>query len=322
MSNIVTKTIQAAVEFTSDQIDLIKRTILGSEFTKDELDLFIGQAKRTQLDPFTRQIYATKRGGKMTVQATIDGFRLIAQRSGQYAGQTRPTWFDIEGKEYKVWPKNKGTPYACEVGVLKDGFKEPMFAIAIFDEYAQKSQNGDLGYMWKKMPALMISKVAEALALRKAFPNDLSGLYSSEEMDQATPQVEQTQAQKNVSQIQDSLKENNFDKSAEREVRETEKIEDYVVNFGKHKGKKLLDIQDAELKLYLNWLRDKSEETKKPLSGASKELYEKGTQYLEKLFAERRAEKPNKAAKVENDQMDDGFDMAPMMGSYEEFLDR
>lgn len=189
MSNLTLRTNQ---EFTAEQRALIKRTLLDSEkviFTEDELALFINQAQRTGLDPFTRQIYATKNQGKMSVQATVDGLRLIAERSGKYAGQTRPTYFDDQGKEYKIWPKEKGYPYAVEVGVLRHDFKEPVYAIAIFEEYAQKTKDwktGEirLGFMWAKMPALMLAKVAESLALRKAFPNDLSGIYSREEMEQ------------------------------------------------------------------------------------------------------------------------------------------
>lgn len=180
------------ITFTEPQVDLIKRTLLDTErvtFSSDELALFINQCKRTGLDPFTRQIYATKNQGKVSIQATIDGLRLIAERSQKYAGQTRPTFFDADGNEYKVWPKSKGLPYACEVGVLRHDFKEPVYAIAIFDEYAQKikdfkTNEQKLGFMWAKMPSLMLQKVAEALALRKAFPNDLSGIYSTEEMSQ------------------------------------------------------------------------------------------------------------------------------------------
>lgn len=175
---------------SDEQWNLVKRTLMDSDtvqFSDDEFKLFVNQAKRTGLDPFTRQIYATKTGGKMTVQATIDGLRLIAQRSGEYQGQTRPIWFDDDGNEYRVWPKKKGYPYACEVGIYKSGFKEPLYAMAIFDEYVAKHKDFKtkeikIGYMWQKMPALMIAKVAEALAIRKAFPNDTSGIYSSEEI--------------------------------------------------------------------------------------------------------------------------------------------
>lgn len=179
---------ELTINDNKDTWDLIKRTLMDTDkvkYTEDELKLFMYQAKRTGLDPMTRQIYCTKRDNKMTVQATIDGLRLIAQRSGEYEGQTRATWFDKDGKEYKVWTKEKEMPYACEIGVYKKGFKEPVYAIAIFNEYAQRSY-GKLGYMWEKMPALMIAKVAEALALRKAFPNDLSGIYSTEEIPEET----------------------------------------------------------------------------------------------------------------------------------------
>lgn len=197
-------TVTSIPVITDEQWSLVKRTLMDSDkvqFSDDEFKLFVNQAKRTGLDPFTRQIYATKTGGKMTVQATIDGLRLIAQRSGEYQGQTRPIWFDDEGKEYRVWPKKKGHPYACEVGVYKEGFKEPLYGMAIFDEYVAKSkdfktQEMKIGFMWQKMPALMIAKVAEALALRKAFPNDLSGLYSSEEISTSDNEVREVEPQK------------------------------------------------------------------------------------------------------------------------------
>ena len=170
------------VKYTDSQIDLVKKTVCPPGTTDDELKLFLYQAHKTGLDPLTRQLYATKVGGKFNIQATIDGLRLIAQRTGEYAGQAGPEWADNEGKWTDLWV-GEGLPFAARVGALRRGFEKPVWGVAKWSNYAPY-HNGKLGFMWQKMPDLMLAKVAEALALRKAFPMELSGIYSAEEMDQ------------------------------------------------------------------------------------------------------------------------------------------
>jgi phage recombination protein Bet len=163
--------------YSREQVDLIKRTV-AKDASDDELKMFLHQAKRTGLDPFARQIHFTKRGDRSTIIVGIDGYRLIADRTGMYAGNDDPVFVMSE----------KGAPELATVTVWKmvAGQRVPFSATARWTEYAP---DGNQGFMWRKMPFLMLGKVAEALALRKAFPADLSGVYVKEEMDQAEQTV-------------------------------------------------------------------------------------------------------------------------------------
>jgi phage recombination protein Bet len=176
-------------ETTKEEIDLIKEKFAKGA-SDIELHMFLMQCKRTGLDCASRQIYLVPRWdsklGKnvFATQVSIDGARLIAQRSGEYEGQVGPFWCGEDGVWTDVWLK-KEAPLAAKVGIFRKGFRECLYSVANFDAYCQKSKDGRPTHMWNQFSALMIAKVAEMLSLRRAFPQELSGLYSTEEMQQS-----------------------------------------------------------------------------------------------------------------------------------------
>lgn len=166
----------------------VRDQLLGSDKPLIDLEYFLFQAKQRGLDPLKRQIYAIyywdRNLGreKMTVVVGIDGFRVLAERTGLYGGSSDAT--------YEIGAD--GLPVKATITVYKinqiNGSLMPTSASAYWSEYVKTDKTGKPSSMWAKMPFVMISKVAEALALRKCFPDALSGLYTDDEMQQATNQ--------------------------------------------------------------------------------------------------------------------------------------
>ncbi len=158
-------------------IALLRRT-LTQHFSEDDHALFVAACERSGLDPFARQVYAMHREGKLVIEATIDGLRLSAERTKQYAGQLGPEWCGPDGVWKDIWTEPE-PPTAARVGIRRVDFADPVWGKALYSEYMQP------GRFWRDMAANQLAKCAEALGFRKAFPQHFSGLYTPEEMAQA-----------------------------------------------------------------------------------------------------------------------------------------
>jgi len=212
----------AAEKWGKEKVRLLRDTI-ARDLTIPELGLFLQVASVSGLDPFSRQIYAVKRWDKklgkevMTIQTGIDGFRAIAERTGTYKGQRGP-WFwdgvtyekvkaalrDDDGsiivdktgkptliaidkeKWLEVWP-GSSPPFAAKIEIMRSTLTQPMVAVARWSEYAQTYKDGNPLALWASHPTVMLAKCAESLAMRKAFPRELSGLYTPDEMGTPEP---------------------------------------------------------------------------------------------------------------------------------------
>lgn len=166
------------------------------EAPEADQQVFLHVAQRTRLDPFARQLYmiprqegsGQNRRTKWTIQTGIDGFRLIAERHPQYRGQVGPQWCGTDGEWRDVWLDPQKAPAAARVGIRRGDREDVVWGTAMFREYAQTTTydgQTKLTKMWREKGAHMIAKCAEALALRRAFPAELGGLHTDDEMSSA-----------------------------------------------------------------------------------------------------------------------------------------
>jgi len=233
MNNVVpiqAVTPQRPRDYDPAQLALIRRTV-AADTTPDEFNMFIEIARRAGLDPFRKQLYcvvynkdnAEKR--KVSFITGIDGFRAVAQRNGDY----RP---DDEEPQFTTDDSLKGpsNPRGLVKAVVR-AFKRygtewhPVVGVAYWSEYAPMKEDAAGGFRWEDtgevwpdsgkpkrrkvpigevtevpagkwadMPFVMLAKCAEAQALRKGWPEDLSGIYSPEEMEQTVRDITPTAA--------------------------------------------------------------------------------------------------------------------------------
>lgn len=179
-------------QWTPDQAAVLQQSGIDNQVAPAELSAFLHLCQRTRLDPFSRQIYLIGRWDNRqqrkvyTPQTSIDGYRVIAHRAAAEAGHALgyedTLWCAKDGHWRDVWLSEE-PPAAAKVTVIRNGMR--FSAVARYAEYVQTKKGGEPSGLWGKMPATMTAKCAEALALRMAFPHDLAGVYTAEEMAQA-----------------------------------------------------------------------------------------------------------------------------------------
>lgn len=173
----------APLEFSDEQRRMIRETFANGA-TDSEFAVLMEVARARRLSPLLRQIHFVKRWDSLnrrevwSVQASIDGLRAIAERTGLYDGQDEPEFVETDGQLV-----------ACKVRVYRRDWTRPVVGVAYWSEYVQMSRDKTTGKerptaMWARMPHVMLAKCAESIALRKAFPEDIGGIYSAEEMAQ------------------------------------------------------------------------------------------------------------------------------------------
>jgi phage recombination protein Bet len=186
---IVKSVTESLVQLTDKDIQtLISANIIPKNTPQEQISVFARVCHERNLSPFSKQIYLmsrnTKDGVRYTYQTSIDGFRSLAERTSKYAGSDDYI-FDDGLTVYQMLMEKRNRPTTATATVhklLPNGQTFPIKATARWTEYYPGDK---LGFMWDKMPFLMLGKCAEALALRKAFPEQLGSIYVNEEMQQA-----------------------------------------------------------------------------------------------------------------------------------------
>lgn len=177
---VVQRDVTPVLEFTPEQRAMIRDTYANGADEK-EFQVLLEVAKLRRLNPLLRQIHFVKRWNKdlgrmvWAAQVSVDGLRAIAERTGKYDGQDEP----------EFGPMSNGFPEWAKVKVYRKDWTRPAVGTAYWSEYVQRTKEGSPTRFWKEMPRVMLAKCAEAIAMRKAFPEDMGGLYVDEEMQQA-----------------------------------------------------------------------------------------------------------------------------------------
>ena len=237
-----------ASQWTPEQMRLITEVVARGA-SPDELKLFLYRCNKMGLDPLKPgQVHFIKYGTSPgTIVVGIEGFRSIAGRTGKVSGIERGVHRDASGKVVAGWCK-----------VYRSDWTHPAHEEVPFVEYT--TGKGP----WAKMPETMIKKVAEAAALRMAFPDDLGGVYAKEEMDQAATEAPRIAAGADQPTAEDGVLDDGV----------------YRIPFGKYVKRCLDDVSPRDLASYIDYLEGAAVKKGQPLSPVVQEFIDKASRHI------------------------------------------
>lgn len=173
MTESLVATQHGAISISDDEFETLRRTVC-KDLDNNELKLFVAFCVQRKLHPLAKHVYPFKSGGRLSFITSIDAMRTIAHRSGQYDGSEGPYWCGKDGKWVDVWLSPE-RPLAAKFIDYRKDCAHPFVGIILASEYQGQT-------VAKSMPTHMLAKAAEAIAHRKAFPEDLGGMYEKDEM--------------------------------------------------------------------------------------------------------------------------------------------
>lgn len=166
--------------WNEEQVALVKRTV-AKDATNDELQMFMHLSGKYNLDPFAKEIWFLKLGGIPTITTSRDGYLKIANEHPQFDGLASDVVYEKDafektpnGVKHTYGVGNRGAILGAYALIYRKDRRFPIYVFAPFKDYVKPSNT------WKTYPHAMILKVAEAMALKRAF--SLSGLVTVEEI--------------------------------------------------------------------------------------------------------------------------------------------
>lgn len=179
---------------SQEQRDILAKSALCEKLDENQKAYFFEVVERTRLDPFVGQIRPdvrkkTEEDGTKTptliIITTLQGLRVIADRTGQLDGEDAPEWCGSDGQWMDVWLADD-PPKAARASVHRKDRPRAQTQICRWDAFVQLKfgQGGNKipNPFWQRMGSHMLGKCSLAGCYRGAFPNQCSGLYISEEL--------------------------------------------------------------------------------------------------------------------------------------------